>query len=259
MTDQDSLDVHARADRGDGASWSFFGMAGAVIGFPARVVLRVTDPVDRYYGSAWPRRAVIGAVVLSLVGAFSFDSTAVDVPRGALLPWGEPFWQKVTELGESWRWIIVPLALGVLAWSFGLARLQHRCTGVVLALVVGGLIVHPFKLLAGRSRPKLLNEDGIYALQPIVGPFTESTYDYGSWPSGHSCMAGAGFMVLTVLMPRGWWLWLLPTAAIAASRVVVTAHYPTDTVAGFTLGAVTALAVFRHPAFRFMTRKMGLD
>ena len=67
--------------------------------------------------------------------------------------------------------------------------------------------------------------------------------EYASFPSGHATTAFAAAVAFGVLWPRLRPLFWTYAIVIALSRVVVTAHHPSDVVAGAIAGAVGALLV----------------
>src|SRR5260221_10128756 len=67
--------------------------------------------------------------------------------------------------------------------------------------------------------------------------------EYASLPSGHAMTAFAALVAFGIIFPRlrpVLWIYAL---LIAASRVVVSAHYPSDVIAGAAFGAFGALLV----------------
>jgi len=84
------------------------------------------------------------------------------------------------------------------------------------------------KLLVRRPRPNL----------PDLPPLIE-TMSNRSYPSAHATTCGAAAVALDGLVPRAA-LW--PAAGtMAATRPYLGVHYPSDSVAGFALGAAVAL------------------
>jgi undecaprenyl-diphosphatase len=63
-----------------------------------------------------------------------------------------------------------------------------------------------------------------------------------SFPSGHSATSVFLALKLSGLLPELTPLFLFLAATVAISRVYLGAHYPTDVLAGITIGAVLALA-----------------
>lgn len=62
-----------------------------------------------------------------------------------------------------------------------------------------------------------------------------------SFPSDHATAAFFLAVLLTAHRPGWWWSFLI-AAAVAAGRVAVGVHYPTDVIAGALLGTVFGLA-----------------
>jgi len=107
----------------------------------------------------------------------------------------------------------------------------------LLALSVASAATNVLKRASGRRRPPA----GLVpaAREPRRTPFTTS------FPSGHAASAAA-FSTAVVLELPWTCVPLVPlAAAVAASRVVIGVHYPSDVVAGAALGTAAA-AVTRH-------------
>ncbi|MCD2182597.1 phosphatase PAP2 family protein [Rhizobium sp. GN54] len=119
---------------------------------------------------------------------------------------------------------------------FRLTYLTQMAAYTALSVVSASIVVHALKFSIGRARPPLYNEEGIFSFQPFGGWMHES------FPSGHSAHIGALFMALVLLFPRlrlffiGLGLWL------AATRVIIGVHYPSDVAAGLALGCWFAFA-----------------
>ena len=72
---------------------------------------------------------------------------------------------------------------------------------------------------------------------------TVEALDEFSFPSGHMLHAVGYTLVLAVYYPPVFWCVLPFTLLVAASRVVLGLHYPTDVVMGAALGATVATVV----------------
>lgn len=150
----------------------------------------------------------------------------------------------LTVVGSSTRYfVILALVLGAaLALRPYLDRRNrarathviHLAGFVTASLALSGLLVNLIKLLIGRARPKLYAEFGPLARQPFA---FES--DFASFPSGHSTTVFALALSLGLIWPRLRWPLLLLAGYLAFTRVVIRAHYLSDTIAG----AILALAV----------------
>lgn len=123
--------------------------------------------------------------------------------------------------------------------------LAERAGFIIAVLAVSGLASQALKHLFGRARPQLID---------MVGPFhfdllaLKSTY--ASMPSGHSVSAFAMAVALGWMAPRLRWPLLILATLIAISRVVISAHYPSDVIAGAALGAASAVMLRRAFALR---------
>lgn len=183
--------------------------------------------------------AFLGVVVL-LVG-LAFDRVAVE--RSRTVPGVvDGFFGFISEMGKS-QWELFPAGILVLILLAGcwtivppMVRVfwaQFGAFAFFLFASIGGagIFVNIVKQFIGRGRPMTFELFGPFTLEPF-----RFVYDFQSFPSGHSATGGAliafGFLVL-----RRWRLGLLLFGlAIAASRVVVGAHYPSDILAGLLVG-----------------------
>ena len=161
------------------------------------------------------------------------------------------FFRVVTNLGRA-EFYLVPAGL---AWLAAVLRGRRtpdparrrrlrewswRPAFLFLAIAVSGILGTLVKVAAGRARPRMLFDQGIYGLHPF-------THDWAmnSFPSGHSQAAWAAMTALVVLVPRYDLLWLLIAVLVAASRVALTVHYLGDVVAGSWLGLSVTILLAR--------------
>jgi undecaprenyl-diphosphatase len=192
---------------------------------------------------------VVGLAGLVFTGVSrGFDTTVMEFVRSEPLREPLAFLRIVTEAGSTSAVMI--LAAASLLVGLAIGPWRH---GVIAAVVVGlasfgnGLL----KAAIARERPDLIDA--------IV---SEAGY---SFPSGHSALGMVGWGVLAVLvsrtrLPRAVRMALVAVMAamvvmIGISRVYLGVHYPTDVIAGWTLGGVIVLlyerltrTVSREPA-----------
>ena len=122
--------------------------------------------------------------------------------------------------GVGW----VALGAGV-----ALARRNPRPAIAVAVAVWGTLAVnYGVKTVVRRERP-----DHPDAPQAIEAPTTSS------FPSSHAAMSAAGALALAQAVPAARLPLRVAALAMAASRVYLGVHHPSDVVAGYALGSVT--------------------
>jgi len=133
-----------------------------------------------------------------------------------------------------------------------LAAVMVRVGFLFTAIAVPSLFVTIVKRIIGRARP---NVGG--SLDPFLFDPFKWTAAYAGMPSGHATTAFAVLVAFGTLWPRARTALLIYAVLIAISRVVVTAHYPTDVLAGALVGAVGAMMVRRYFALRRLGFSIG--
>jgi undecaprenyl-diphosphatase len=137
-----------------------------------------------------------------------------------------PF-QLVSRLGDGVAWYVLILALPFL---YGAQAIRPA---IVMALtgVLGVVIYAALKRVFVRERPFIRHAGISRAGAPL---------DRYSFPSGHTLHAVSFAWQASRHFPELGWV-LAPLALlIAASRVVLGLHYPTDVIAGAVIGAALA-------------------
>jgi membrane-associated phospholipid phosphatase len=206
----------------------------------------------------WPAYAAGFVVVLVLM-------LFIDHPVSVLVTKQSPdvidFANKVTRWGES-DWILIPSVLLLLLTAI-IARLgRKRIPKLALiemmemfALIFVGvglpsLVSTILKDVVGRSRPVVYDQVGTLGFHPL-----SFNFGFESWPSGHTTTAFALAMVIGFLSPKWFGIGLLYAIAIAGSRLILGAHYPTDVLSGCVLGVLGAYAVRNY----FASRRWGFN
>ncbi|MEV0028778.1 phosphatase PAP2 family protein [Nocardia sp. NPDC050793] len=184
--------------------------------------------------------------VLDSSGLTSMDPEvsgwAVENRNGALTPAA----RMVSNCGDTLSMTILTALVCV-----ALLRVRDRMRAalVVVTALGAGLIVAVAKRLVGRERPPVAERLAV-----------ENSLSY---PSGHSTgtfvVVGIVAIVLIPMLRRpiaragAALVAVLFVAAVGASRVYLGVHWPTDVLAGWSIGALwilLCLAVFRYPTWR---------
>jgi undecaprenyl-diphosphatase len=137
------------------------------------------------------------------------------------------FFRVVSRLGDGVFWYSLMLALLAAGGSVALGAVgRMAATGFFCTLIYKWL-----KSKTSRPRPFAV-ENAVRAGADPLDPF--------SFPSGHTLHAVAFSVVAIAFYPMLAWLLVPFTLLVAASRVVLGLHYPSDVLAGAALGALIA-------------------
>ncbi|WP_296584697.1 phosphatase PAP2 family protein [Xanthobacter sp.] len=214
---------------------------------------------DRRIGVQRPRLGFLGpwealalaALAAGIVAALMLLVDPITIGLRLKAPsWLVVFSDRLTDLGFSGV-VLWPLGIG-LAYALMLthagdemtrriaASVAARLGFLFLAIAPVGLLVAIVKHSLGRARP--------HAAMHIKGPSPEMTFDFLIWkssfasfPSGHATTTFAAAVAFAALFPRARTILLVAAFPIAATRIVLSSHYPSDVVAGAVLGTVAAL------------------
>ena len=148
--------------------------------------------------------------------------------NGVRLPdWEVAVFRAASRLGDGVLWYA--LMGGLLAW-YGFDALP-AVLHMVVAGLAGTLVYKWLKGATERPRP--------YQVCPTICCLT-APLDRFSFPSGHTLHAVVFSLVASAYYPAlAAWVWPF-TLLVAASRLVLGLHYPSDVVIGAVLGGVIA-------------------
>jgi membrane-associated phospholipid phosphatase len=205
-------------------------------------------------GNALPRRtagyllglavAVAAAIIAMIVLDAAIAEAVMNSPG-----WMHFAFRELTDFGKS-GWFLWPS--GILLFAIALAAsgplpyfsrlvpavIAVRVAFLFTAIALPSLFVTIVKRLIGRARPWVGGHvDPFLYMPPIWRP------DFASMPSGHAATAFAAAVAFGLLWP---WLripMLVYALLIAASRVVLDAHYLSDVIVGAAAGTAGALVV----------------
>jgi membrane-associated phospholipid phosphatase len=223
-----------------------------------------------------PRRAFtrstplhLGAGTLGVIAIIILAMVMVDASSiGAVahLPhWLIASFDRLTGFGRS-VWFLAPIALMLVGIAVlaspalpamsqrVLAALAVRLGFLFAAIALPGLVVTIVKRLIGRARPLVGGSVDPFLYLPLGWKV-----EYASLPSGHATDAFAAAMAIGALWPKARpWMWTY-AVLIAVSRIVLTAHFPSDALAGAAVGVAGAALVRAWFASRGLAFAPGDD
>ncbi len=148
------------------------------------------------------------------------------------------------------KWAEVITTFGIATWYFVASLILYlffrfiyknnlyaaRFLFVFLSLSITGIFTILLKWIAGRHRPVDLFNLGRFGFD-----YFGHLYEITSFPSGHVQTAFSLATALTILFPR----WGIPlfimAGAIGISRIIITAHFLSDVIAGAGIGIIGTL------------------
>lgn len=220
-------------------------------------------------GTLWPlsgRSVAWALVALAVVIGTMVLVDARSVTQARALPyWLIEVFRELTDFGKA-GWFLWPVGIALAAIACATPFLRDRFTSAVLgvfalrlsfifaAIAVPGLFVSIVKRLIGRARPFVTGE-----ADPFAWAYFVWRPDYASMPSGHTTSAFAAAFAIGALWPKARPFMWSYAVLIAVSRVVVTAHYPSDVLAGAVVGTLGALLVRNWFAARGLVFSVGQD
>ncbi|MDI4657294.1 phosphatase PAP2 family protein [Xanthobacter autotrophicus] len=234
------------------------------LGYLAR--RRIGHPLPRLgFRGRWEMLALAGLVAGLTAAALILVDPQVLGLRFRMPAWLITVSERITDLGFSGV-VLWPLGIA-LAYALLLTHAGDAMTGAMtrrmaasvaarvgflfLAIAPVGLGVSLFKHMLGRARP--------HAALALPGPNPELALhvlafksSFASFPSGHATTTFAAAVAFAALFPRAR-AWLIALAVpVAATRVVLGSHFPSDVIAGAAVGTAFALWMIRM----FATRRL---
>jgi membrane-associated phospholipid phosphatase len=204
------------------------------------------------------------ALSLIAIGAFAvvalilaFDATEIGLmpPRGTPSLW--PF-RILTDFGND-AYVLWLLALALLVIALVCAGLKGKSRArwlsfgtqveyLFFAVLFPVLIAEIVKWTVGRGRPFVGGKANPFNFVPFAG-----TEAYFSFPSAHAVTSAALAFAVASVWPRARGAMFVYAILIAATRLVLLAHHPSDVVAGAVIGVAGAMAV----RYWFAVRHLG--
>lgn len=125
---------------------------------------------------------------------------------------------------------------------------------IFLSVAGAGISSALAKNVIGRARPELLAIDGPFYFRPLT-----FNSEFAAFPSGHSATAGAMAMSLALAFPALRPFVIALGVAICLSRQMIGAHWASDTIMGWAIGAAFTFWLAHQFARRQLVFKYGSD
>jgi membrane-associated phospholipid phosphatase len=199
--------------------------------------------------------AGLGAAIIVLMYAIDAWEIAQMPKRGTPSLW----WVRIlTDFGKD-EYVLAVLAgllVAVAIVSPALRGIQRslllglgtRLQFIFCAVAVSNLVTEVLKYSVGRGRPFVGGEANAFHFSHFAG-----NPAYYSFPSGHATTAFALAFAVSVVWPKARVAMAAYAIVIAATRLVLVAHHPSDVVAGALVGIVGAMFV----RYWFAARRLG--
>lgn len=170
-------------------------------------------------------------------------------------PWG-PTWleEAMRDITAMGSFTILGFMLIVTVIFLGLSGKGRSAVFVVVAVVGGTIVSTGLKMLFDRPRPDV---------EAATRVFT------ASFPSGHATVSAVVYLTLGLLLAEAFsdrplktyfiGIGVFITAAVGISRVYLGVHYPTDVLAGWSLGLAWALVCWTCYSALFRRDRGGTD
>ena len=199
--------------------------------------------------------AVIGVAIIALMYALDAWEIGQMPKRGTPSLW----WMRIlTDFGKD-EYVLSALAVLLVVVAVispalrGIQRslllgLGTRLQFLFLAVAVPALIGELIKWSVGRGRPFVSGDANVFNFSHFAG-----TPAYSSFPSGHAICAFALAFAVSSVWPKARGVMIVYAVVIAATRLVLLAHHPSDVVAGALVGVIGAMLV----RYWFAARRLG--
>jgi len=201
--------------------------------------------------------AILGTCIVGLMIALDAREIVLMPPRGTPALWPV---RILTDFGKDAYVLYLLMAiLVVVALASPLLRETNRARllrigaqgqYLFLAVLFPVLVTELVKWVAGRGRPFVGGKANPFNFVPFAG-----TEAYFSFPSSHAVTGFALAFAVSAIWPRAWPWMFVYAVLIAASRLVLLAHFPSDVVAGALVGVAGAMAV----RYWFAARQIGFE
>jgi membrane-associated phospholipid phosphatase len=186
--------------------------------------------IDAWEISQMPKRGTPSLWWVRILTDFGKDEYVLAVLAGLLV--------AVAIVSPALRGIQRSLLLG----------LGTRLQFIFCAVAVSNLVTEVLKYCVGRGRPFVGGEANAFHFSHFAG-----NPAYYSFPSGHATTAFALALAVSAVWPQARVAMAVYAIVIAATRLVLLAHHPSDVVAGALIGIIGTMFV----RYWFAARRLG--
>jgi membrane-associated phospholipid phosphatase len=186
--------------------------------------------IDAWEITQMPKRGTPSLWWVSILTDFGKDEYVLAVLAGLLV--------AVAIVSPALRGIQRSLLLG----------LGTRLQFIFCAVAVPNLVTEVLKYSIGRGRPFVGGEANAFHFSHFAG-----NPAYYSFPSGHATTAFALALAVSAVWPQARVAMAVYAIVIAATRLVLLAHHPSDVVAGALIGLIGTMFV----RYWFAARRLG--
>jgi membrane-associated phospholipid phosphatase len=240
---------------------SYFSLLFALIRRSAVKLVRPASDVGRAEAAKRLRQHTLWLIAIGAVAVvalmFAFDATEIGLMPRRGTPGLWPF-RILTDFGRD-AYVLGLLAAALVVIALvgaglkGKSRARWLSFGtdveyLFLAVLFPVLMAEIIKWTAGRGRPFVGGKADPFNFVPFTG-----TEAYFSFPSAHAVTSFALAFGAGAIWPRARGAMFAYAGLIAATRLVLLAHHPSDVVAGAVLGVIGAMAV----RYWFAVRHLG--
>ena len=157
----------------------------------------------------------------------------------------------ITALGVSTWYLVASLCFFVVFRFYKKNRVYaNRALFIFAAVALSGIAANVVKLTVARYRPKLFFEKGLYGFD-----FFNVGYEYNSFPSGHVVTIFSMAAAMSLFWPKYRMYFFVVAFVVALSRIVLTAHFVSDVIAGAFIGYLTVLLLKKYISDRLSTQE----
>lgn len=204
-----------------------------------------------------PTAGVLWLVPTSLLLLSAISIALLDVPIGAWFREHHLF-KPLREFFEAAEHFGTPagqfLLLAVIGWQLvdvhGRPKLQWdvRTVRIFVAALLSGLTANVFKLCITRSRPRAFafHESSIWSGFGDWFPLGAGGSDFQSFPSAHTASAVGFAVLLSWAWPERRAVFFVLATLVGMQRIAVSAHFPSDVLAGAAVGWLFAQLYIRE-------------